>query len=125
MTLITRRYKMGELQSMHAAHSDLLDWLYENLGPKVGEPPDDWPRAKPFSEQSLTFHNWNNMKLLYFVTRGIPDFEKDITLLNSEWGDTWWVCITNIWEEHGVFSCEMAVEVPNDVIATQIKLAFL
>jgi hypothetical protein len=127
MTLITCKYRMGEIQAMHATHSDLLDWLYANIGPKTGEPPEDWCRVKPFNDKSRKLPSWNNLKLLYFVTRGIPDFADDITSLTIEWGgnDDWWVAIANIWQDKGVFCCELAVAVPDDTIATQIKLAFL
>jgi hypothetical protein len=81
MTLITRKYRMGEIQAMHATHSDLLDWLYVNIGPKTGEPPEDWCRVKPFNDKSRKLPSWNNLKLLYFVTRGIPDLQKTLHLL--------------------------------------------
>jgi hypothetical protein len=111
MTTISRYYRSGEGQAMHLAFVELLEWLYDNLGQRDGE-------------ASATYtHQISGVSLL--SVRGVPKFNEHLNEIILEWNDKWWVSQVTLWMPSNELNFEITVRVPDDVIATQIKLAFL
>jgi|SRR5476651_716666 len=120
MSIVIRHYRTGEGQAMHLAYSELLDWLYENLGPRTNETSAIY---RWNSEGTGPCEDWMTIKQMYYQVRGVPDFNDHLSNIILEWSDDWWVSQATMWDQKLTF--EIAIQVPDDLIATQLKLAFL
>jgi hypothetical protein len=122
MTVITRYYRAGEGQAMHEAFADLTTWVKENVGEQVDENNAIYRRN---DKGNGPCDEWVGIKREYYRVRGVPEFNQHLQNIILEWGDDWWVGYVTLWMPNNELNYEITVQVPDDLTATQIKLAFL
>jgi hypothetical protein len=125
MTTISRYYRSGEGQAMHLAFVELLEWLYDNLGQRDGEASATYTHQISGVSLLSVHPEWDKLKNEYYAVRGVPKFNEHLNEIILEWNDKWWVSQVTLWMPSNELNFEITVRVPDDVIATQIKLAFL